>query len=70
MLLIFVALRNLSLSGGFEPANLGSNGKQANHYTTENDRCQDNIKTGHREVEGSVWTGSVVIRLMSGCGCL
>jgi hypothetical protein len=32
---IFVALRNPSPSAGFEPANLGSDGKHANHYTTE-----------------------------------
>jgi hypothetical protein len=27
----------LSLSAGFEPANLGFNGKHDNYYTTEND---------------------------------
>jgi hypothetical protein len=34
----FIALKNLSLSAGFEPTNLGSNGKYDNHYTTENDK--------------------------------
>jgi hypothetical protein len=32
---IFIVLKNPSLSTGFEPANLGSNGKHANHCTTE-----------------------------------
>jgi hypothetical protein len=31
----FVALKNASLSAVFEPANIGSNGSHANHYTTE-----------------------------------
>jgi hypothetical protein len=35
VLRIFVALKNLSPSVGFEPANFGSNSKHANHYTTE-----------------------------------
>jgi hypothetical protein len=30
VLRIFIALRNLSSSAGYEPANLGSNGKHAN----------------------------------------
>jgi hypothetical protein len=34
---IFMALENPPSSAGFEPANLGSNGKHDNHYTTEND---------------------------------
>jgi hypothetical protein len=34
---IFIALKNPSLSAGFEPANLGLNGKDDNHYTTEDD---------------------------------
>jgi hypothetical protein len=34
---IFVALKNLSPSAGFEPANLGSSWKHANHYTTEDE---------------------------------
>jgi hypothetical protein len=29
------ALKNSSPSTGFDPANLGSNGKHPNHYTTE-----------------------------------
>jgi hypothetical protein len=33
----FIALKNPSPSAGFEPTNLGSNGKHANHYTTEDD---------------------------------
>jgi hypothetical protein len=37
VLRIFIALKNPSLSAGFENANLGSNGKHANHYTTEDD---------------------------------
>jgi hypothetical protein len=28
---IFIAIKNPSLSAGFEPTNLGSNGKHANH---------------------------------------
>jgi hypothetical protein len=32
---IFIALKNLSLLVWFEPANLGSNGKYANHYIIE-----------------------------------
>jgi hypothetical protein len=34
MLWIFIALKNSSPSDRFEPANLGSIGKNANHYTT------------------------------------
>jgi hypothetical protein len=37
MLLIFIPLKNPSLSAGFEAANLGSSGKQDEHYSTEND---------------------------------
>jgi hypothetical protein len=33
----FIALKNASPPPGFEPADLGSNGKHANHLTTEND---------------------------------
>jgi hypothetical protein len=36
LLRIFIAHEN-PLSAGFEPVNLGSNGKHDNHYTTEND---------------------------------
>jgi hypothetical protein len=32
---IFIALKNPSLLAGFEPVNLGSNGKHDNHYTTK-----------------------------------
>jgi hypothetical protein len=31
----FIALKNLLTSAGFEPGSLGSNGKEANKYTTE-----------------------------------
>jgi hypothetical protein len=34
---IFIVLKNPSLSAGFEPTNLGFNGKHDDHYTTEND---------------------------------
>jgi hypothetical protein len=34
---VFIALGNPSLSAGFEPVNLRSNGKKDNHYTTEDD---------------------------------
>jgi hypothetical protein len=37
MLRIYIALSNTSPSVGFEPANLGANGKHANHYTTGNE---------------------------------
>jgi hypothetical protein len=37
VLRIFIDLKTPSPAEGFEPANLGSNGKHANHYT-ENDR--------------------------------
>jgi hypothetical protein len=33
----FIALKNISPSALFEPANIGSNGKYANHQTTEDD---------------------------------
>jgi hypothetical protein len=33
-----LALKNPSHSAGFKPANLGSNGKHANHYITEDDK--------------------------------
>jgi hypothetical protein len=35
---IFIALKNPSLSDGIEPANIGSNGKHASHYNTEDDK--------------------------------
>jgi hypothetical protein len=34
---IVIAFKNPSLSPGFEPANLGSNCKHANHYITKDD---------------------------------
>jgi hypothetical protein len=37
VLRIFITLKNPSSSAGMEPSNLGSSGKQANHYTTEDD---------------------------------
>jgi hypothetical protein len=38
VLRIFIALKNPSLSAGFDNANLGSRDKHVNHYTTENDQ--------------------------------
>jgi hypothetical protein len=37
VLRILIALKNPSSSAGFEPVNLGSNGKHDNHQTTESD---------------------------------
>jgi hypothetical protein len=37
VLRIFIAVKNPSSSAGYEPTNLGSNGKHANHETTEGD---------------------------------
>jgi hypothetical protein len=37
VLRIFIDFKNPSLLAGFEPANLGSNGKLDNNYTTGND---------------------------------
>jgi hypothetical protein len=37
VLQIFIALKNPSPSAGFEPENIGPNGKHANHYTTKDD---------------------------------
>jgi hypothetical protein len=37
LLQIFIAFKYSLASTGFEPANLGSNGKHANHYTTVDD---------------------------------
>jgi hypothetical protein len=37
VLRIFIALKNPPLLSGFEPVNLGSNGKHDNHYTIEKD---------------------------------
>jgi hypothetical protein len=37
VLLIFIALKNLSPSAGFKPANLGSNGKNVNHFITDDE---------------------------------
>jgi hypothetical protein len=37
MLQIFITLKNLLPSARIEPANFGSNGKHASHYTTWND---------------------------------
>jgi hypothetical protein len=36
VLRILIAIKNSSLSAGFELAKLGLNGKHDNHYTTEN----------------------------------
>jgi hypothetical protein len=35
MLLIFITLKKSTTSAGFEPMNLGSDGKHTNCYTTE-----------------------------------
>jgi hypothetical protein len=35
VLRILIAFKNPFSSAGFEPASLGSNGKHANHWTTE-----------------------------------
>jgi hypothetical protein len=40
---IFICLKNLSSSAGFKPANLGSNGKHDNHYTTDGEHLQSVI---------------------------
>jgi hypothetical protein len=37
VLRVFIVLKNPSPSAGFEPANLGSRSKHANHYTTDDD---------------------------------
>jgi hypothetical protein len=37
VLRIFIDLKKISLSAGFEPANVRSNEKLANHYTTDDD---------------------------------
>jgi hypothetical protein len=37
VLRIFIVLKNLSPPAGFQTENLGSNGKHANHYATEDD---------------------------------
>jgi hypothetical protein len=34
---ILIAIKNLSSLAAFQPANLGSNGKHANHHTIEDD---------------------------------
>jgi hypothetical protein len=43
VLLIFNALKNQLPSAGFEPANVGFNGKHANHLSTEADKEQVTI---------------------------
>jgi hypothetical protein len=43
MLLIFIDLKNPSLSAGFEPPDLGSNGKHNKHSTTEGNQVTINI---------------------------
>jgi hypothetical protein len=46
VLRIFIALKNPSLTAGFEPANLGANSKHDNHSTIENDLHTHNKTTG------------------------
>jgi hypothetical protein len=43
MLRIFIALKNPIASARFEPATLGSSGKQTKHYTTEAKNLGDKI---------------------------
>jgi hypothetical protein len=40
VLRISIALKNPSPSAGFEPTNLGCNGKHANHYTTDDNNYE------------------------------
>jgi hypothetical protein len=44
VLQIFIGRKNQSPSADFEPANLGSNGKHHNRYTTENDNKESRLK--------------------------
>jgi hypothetical protein len=46
----FIDLKNPSPSAGFEPTNLWSNGKQANHKTTDD----DSTEILHRSFNGAV----------------
>jgi hypothetical protein len=43
---IFIALKTTSPSMGFEPMNLGANGKNNNHYITENNLKINNSAFG------------------------
>jgi hypothetical protein len=45
---IFNAIENPSASAGFEPENFGSNGKHANHLTTEGNSYNANIQDIHQ----------------------
>jgi hypothetical protein len=46
VLRVFIVLKNSSPTARFKPANLGSNGRHANHYTTEDD------ESSHKENHG------------------
>jgi hypothetical protein len=46
VLRILIVLKNPSLSAGFEPENLGSNGKHPNQYTTENYKVLSSNENG------------------------
>jgi hypothetical protein len=54
----FIAFKNLSSSAVFQPANLGSNDKHTNHYTTE-------AKTHQFTIKSSRATSRVKIELQS-----
>jgi hypothetical protein len=54
MLQILIALKNSSSLAGYEPTNLGSNGKYANQYTTENEWCDDALLIVSRSAEHQV----------------
>jgi hypothetical protein len=45
MLRIFIALKKPSSSAGFEPTNVGSNGKHAIHYSTETTNITTELST-------------------------
>jgi hypothetical protein len=46
MVQIFIILKIPLPSARYEPANLGSNGKHANHQTTKDDWCGAELSTG------------------------
>jgi hypothetical protein len=50
VLQIFISLKNPSSSAGFEPTNLESNGKHANHYSTEDDWSNYSLRVSDRRV--------------------
>jgi hypothetical protein len=60
MLLVFIALKNPSLSAGSEPANLGSNGKHNNHSNTENDNSLGNKQKTNKQNDYVTCLGNYV----------